>query len=217
MKVLHLSDTHGFPFWERDIPSDVELVVHTGDLILDMGWGTADVFLETSHAIDSLREIAPLISNWLQGRHLIYVPGNHDFAELMHFLPQAYRVDETTLININGKTFSGYAGIPYIYGKWNHELSSDVLRLKLAEALSNNPDVLITHCGPSGILSNGPNKEVYGCKTQASILNGSGFGNVKHHLFGHIHCGPAIANIAGICFSNAAGDPKASNGNILDI
>jgi len=216
MKILHLSDTHGGEFWKTPIPDDVSLVVHTGDLILDMGYGTEDIKLETDYAKDYLKEIAPAVMAWLGGRKLVYIPGNHDFAELEEFVSSAVRI-QTATTKINGVKFAGYAGIPPYQGKWNWELEDSIRKDKLAEALWEFPDVLVTHCGPAGILSTNQRGESHGCRIQASLLNGSGFGNVRAHLFGHMHCGPAMTEIAGITFSNAAGGHEDMTGNIVEI
>ena len=71
----------------------------------------------------------------------------------------------------------------------------------VARAFEPNPDILVTHAPPGGVLDGW---EGYGIPALASALFYQGH-KITHHLFGHEHsCGGKMVVKGGITFSNAA-------------
>lgn len=180
MKILHISDTHGYHRRLRDMP-EAEVVVHSGDFCMG---GTE------KEAIDFL--------NWfcdLPYRHKIFICGNHDdclfganiggLDENVHYLCNSY-------IEIDGIRFYG---VPMFIGDCITER-----QVQNYADIPNNIDVLITHNPPLGILDfdKGIN---YGSK---ELLQRASDVMPRLHLFGHIHNNYGLIHSQHTAFSNAS-------------
>ena len=180
MKILHLSDTHGYHRRLQDLP-EADIVIHSGDFCMA---GTEE------EAFDFM--------NWfcdLPYKHKIFIAGNHDdclsgakidgLDNNTHYLCNSG-------IQIDGINFYG---VPMfmedcISGRENQNYA------KIPVAT----DILITHAPPYGILDSDEGVN-YGSEKLLEKLTTL---NLKTHLFGHIHSGHGIEMINGITFSNGS-------------
>lgn len=163
MKILHLSDTHGYHRRLRDLP-EADVVVHSGDICM-VG--------SEQEAIDFL--------NWfcdLPYKHKIFICGNHDdclyganidgLDENVHYLCNSG-------VTIDGVKFYG---VPMFMG--------DCITQRQERNYSKIPadvDVLITHMPPYGVLDFDDSIN-YGSE---ELLQRVSEINPRLHLFGHIH------------------------------
>jgi predicted phosphodiesterase len=212
MKIYHISDTHGSGFWEKPLPNDADVVVHTGDLLPNISRGI--VSKEINFQSAWISKFSGEITQWLNGRPLIYVPGNHDYVELKEFFP-CHRANAEPL-DMLGKKWVGIREIPWIRGEWAGELhAQDMARLiyNLFDYWSNlivdeRSGILLSHSPPAGILDKSDGGFVhYGISALSNALqyNQHNFAAV---LFGHVHL-PHFSQqkILEIIFSNAADNP----------
>jgi Icc-related predicted phosphoesterase len=74
--------------------------------------------------------------------------------------------------------------------------------------IPEDANILITHGPPNGILDEVPKKyfvENAGCEElRRRVAEISGFGKLKLHVFGHIHCGYGVREEFGVKFVNAS-------------
>lgn len=163
MKILHLSDTHGYHRRLRDLP-EADVVVHSGDICM-VG--------SEQEAIDFL--------NWfcdLPYKHKIFICGNHDdclyganidgLDENVHYLCNSG-------VTIDGVKFYG---VPMFMG--------DCITQRQERNYSKIPadvDVLISHMPPYGVLDFDDSIN-YGSE---ELLQRVSEINPRLHLFGHIH------------------------------
>lgn len=180
MTILHISDTHGVHRSLKNLP-DADVIVHSGDISMN----GSDV-----EVMDFL--------NWfcdLEYAHKIFIAGNHDtclFGANIDGLDDNCHYLCNSSVNIQGKTFYG---IPMFMsdcasGKQN----------QFYEQITEEVDVLITHCPPYGILDRDGSIN-YGSE---ELLSRVAVTQPKLHLFGHIHAANGIQTIGATQFSNAA-------------
>ena len=180
MKILHLSDTHGYHRRLRELP-EADVVVHSGDFCMA---GTEE---ETFDFI-----------NWfcdLPYKHKIFIAGNHDdclYGAKIEGLDNNTHYLCNSRIEIEGIKFYG---VPMfmedcISGRENQNYA------KITVAT----DILITHAPPYGILDSDEGVN-YGSEKLLEKLTTL---NLKAHLFGHIHSGHGVEMINGITFSNGS-------------
>lgn len=217
MKILHLSDTHGSGFWENPIQRDVEVVAHSGDLFPNRTRGFVE--FETPYQREWLSRFAEPIQRWLDGRPLVYVPGNHDYYELADLMP-AHRVSDNP-IQVCGKTWAGFREIPYIRGEWAGEVRSSDMREVIeklfhsASLLDKTSDcILLCHSPPAGMFDSPLDKSIhYGIPLLANVLQYYAH-PFKAVLFGHVHQQSyQQTQTNGIIFSNAAD----TDGGIVEL
>ena len=181
MKVLHISDTHGYHDL-LSIQDDIDMVIHSGDAAnyRDPYTNEAEMwkFLDWYAAV-------PV-------RHKIYVPGNHD-SSIFHGLikPERFRdrgihcvIDQS--IEIDGVKLWGSPWTP-TFGNWSYNRDRSKLN-KLWMTIPDDTDVVITHGPPMGVLDLSRNAqgelEMCGCsalKKRVLVIQ------PRYHLFGHIH------------------------------
>lgn len=181
MKIIATGDTHGrFP----KLPEG-DVLVHTGDGTL---YGS----------LSNVREL----DNWfgsLDYKHIIYVPGNHDFC----FAEGAGIKNAHVLINKEividgvkfwGSPFSRRLGA-FVFMREDADLE------RIWELIPEDVDILITHGPPYGILDWSIRQDHAGSKTLMERVD-----KVKptYHLFGHIHEGAGISIQNGIVFRNVS-------------
>ena len=187
MRVLHTSDLHGYMVPGILKHEDFDIWIDTGDFFPNETRGIQAI--ETTYQNNWLNEttrLADKIVEWLAGKPAIICPGNHDYASLTNNINSrggnAFEITPKG-VTINGIKFSGFRHIPFIAGEWNGEIH-DFDRV-IKPTMVGNPDVLVTHAPPSGILDEylGVNHGITGL---TSVLAWSEH-NIKTHFFGHIH------------------------------
>lgn len=228
LRIVHVSDQHGM------IPSRngfanllniADLVVLSGDLFPNSTRGVRDIeerFQEewlvgrVTHPVNSKHHasMTPL-ELWLEflgELPVLVVGGNHDYFDFAKMI-KGFRGENLLThnlctegpINLFGLRFAGIAEIPWINGEWNNETMPRELREKTYDLFDQNPDVIVSHSPPSGILA-GP----YGSDPLVNCLSYRDH-TVKAVLFGHAHedGGKILEEIVNenngpIVFSNAA-------------
>ncbi len=187
MKILHISDTHGF---HQDINQELpaaDVLVHSGDFT----WGGSE-----AEAVDFM--------NWLIGltqfRHKVFIAGNHDDcmyqADGIQGLPDNVHFLQHSSVVIDEIRFYGLPlymedSISGRYEMLIDEIPSDV-------------GVLVSHQPPFGLLDitdycNGPRN--HGSKKLKDIVVSY---RPKAHLFGHEHSSNGLVIENGIIYSNAS-------------
>lgn len=180
----------------------------TGDIFPYMGfdhqaqWGVPS--FEIPHQTRWFSYKGESIVRRLQGKPVLLVPGNHDFADLAKLL-RLHGADAQEVtpegVDFRGVRFAGYGHIPYMEGRWNREVdTSELWDLSLRTLKVGDPEVLLTHGPPGHIL------------TATYPGNGSLMDALYHiphrvrvHLFGHIHeTGGRSYEYMGIRFYNSA-------------
>lgn len=180
MKILHLSDTHGYHRRLKTLP-EADLVVHSGDFCMV---GTE------AEAIDFL--------NWfcdLPYRQKIFICGNHDeclYGANVGGLDANVHYLCNSGIEIDGIKFYG---VPMFMGDCITARQS-----RNCDRIPDETDVLITHSPAYGILDfdDGIN---YGSEEILAKISAL---QLKAHLLGHIHRQHGILSQDNIIFSNGA-------------
>jgi Icc-related predicted phosphoesterase len=153
------------------------------------------------------------IKKWLAGRPVISVSGNHDYVSLGRLLQEVgvYSWDLADGPFVVGDlVFAGYREIPYLIGEWAGETHD--MQTPVANTMRFDPDVLVTHAPPGGVLDRCPYaKGKCGSSELTTWLTYKPH-KVKLHLFGHVHEDPGRTEKMGIIFSNAAG-----GGRIIEV
>ena len=151
--------------------------------------------------------IAKRIVEWLDGRPVVTVGGNHDFTNLASLLRRAGHRDVWDVsrepIEIEGQCFAGFGEVDWMAGEWAGEEHD--LRPFIYKALKAKPDVLLTHTPPCGILDglNAGGGHV-GSSALTTALTYQPH-DIKLALCGHVHeQGGKTFEKMGIVFSNAA-------------
>lgn len=202
MKIAHASDLHG-AYETLDIAGEErpDLWVFTGDFFPNHTRGIAEI--ETPWQTRWFAWKAEEILSRLRGAPVLLVPGNHDYANLARLLRivgvEAHEVTPEG-IDFRGVKFAGFGHIPFIAGEWNREATQPELHNLTHAALDSEPDVLLTHSPPQGIL-NGHYPGI-GSITTALTYRPH---RVRHHLFGHAHVdGGLSVEHMGVTFTNSA-------------
>lgn len=185
MKILAISDTHGFED-EVKIP-DVDMIVCGGDAT------NYKDYLRNQLEFDKFY-------NWwsnLNIKHKVLIAGNHDRSLLKNYNKD--KVKECSIYleheytEVEGlKIF----GSPYTltFGDWFFMMNHNKLNLAW-EVLEKDIDILITHGPPKGILDLAERKySSYEYCGDSNLLRKIRQVNPKHHIFGHIHDGYRINN-----------------------
>ena len=184
MKILHLSDTHGFHEMFPMIRfHNIDVVVHSGDC---------------SNYRDPYRneqEVRTFIA-WYRDvpvKHKIYVAGNHDTSIEKRLITPGdfaeagiiYLENATTVIN--GVRFWGSPHTPQ-FGEWAFMKAREKIN-RVWDKIPEDTDVLIVHGPPKGIrdlsFDRLGNLEYCGCGALAKKC--FKLTNLKYVLFGHIH------------------------------
>jgi Icc-related predicted phosphoesterase len=191
MKILHISDTHGFHEqltnkWNWD---EIDLVIHSGD--------------ESNNRIPEINYYESIdFFNWFQQipvKHKVFIAGNHSTAiEKRLITPGDIHSKgiiylENSLTEIEGVKIWGSPITPQ-FGNWSFMKQ----RHKLDKLWSNIPDetdILVIHGPAKGILDLSWSMDGYleycGCK---SLFNHVLRIKPKVFQFGHIHDGNNIVN-----------------------
>lgn len=221
MKIWHASDTHNRPSIVKTV-ADVEcdVIVLTGDILANKGrvdparggTGRIEPHLERKYQDQWFRKVAKKWAVAFAGRPVVYCPGNHDFIDIGPWLAHYGHTNlhvisaEIPCVEVLGKRFAGFREIPWIDGEWmgeTHDLQEPVDR-----AFACDPDVLVTHGPPAGILAG---QFGYGNAALTSALTWRHH-MIVAHLFGHEHSDCGVTTEMGILFSNAA-----ATGRLIEI
>lgn len=180
MRILHITDTHGFHEGLDQDWSNIDMVIHTGDASNSRNTSLnaleLDAFLQWY--------------NWIPVKHKIYVAGNHDTAlekwgkDYFDWGDVIYLQDEEVVIE-GIKLY----GTPWCnqYGNWSFMKEHNKLDTIFKE-IPEDTDILCTHQPPKGILDLAPigNNVLEYCGNK-SLLNRVKEVAPDYHLFGHIH------------------------------
>lgn len=185
MKILHISDTHGFHEEFRNMP-DADVIVHSGDFTF----------------AGSSCECSEFVS-WfcsLPYRHKVFIAGNHDAcmygAVGISGLPDNVHYLCGTGIAIDGLKFYG---VPMFMEECMDGSYDERIR-----NIPDDTDILVTHQPPKGmcdLADYGRGPEHRGYAPLAEKIAGM---RLKCHLFGHEHDAYACGTIGGTIYSNAA-------------
>lgn len=225
MRILHLSDTHGF-HRQINIPAGIDLVAFTGDESNHIN--PAINFNEFLDFMEWFRDLPVM--------HKLFIPGNHSTYIYRHeseageiLEKNGIRLLNRKLINVAGINFYGEATVP-IYGDWAYMANRNKMS-KYWEHIPEETNVLLTHTPPKGILDTTENRshelEMAGCSALRKKVEK--LPALQAHLFGHIHDYKQIINtgtrqIGTVTFSNAAAVKDNEfqkgihhHGNIIEI
>lgn len=229
VRVLHTSDLHARYHRLEELLGTIEgldLWIDTGDFFPNKTRGVRDV--ETTYQrrwATSWTNIAARIAKICiaRGIKVLSVSGNHDYTSLVGLLRQAGMTEGTAYdlssaersVRLCGLQFAGFREIPWLEGEWNGEQHLGEFKNIVDRAMSHDPDVLLTHCPPDGILDAMGFKDAHeGIPYLTSYLMNHPH-NARYHLFGHIHeSGGKTIERGGILFSNAATEVS---GNLLEF
>ena len=180
MKILHLSDTHGYHHRLRDLP-EADAVVHSGDFCM----------------VGSEREAIDFL-HWfcdLPYRHKVFICGNHD--DCLYGADISGLDDNVHYLCNSGIEIDGvrFYGVPMFMG----DCITDRQGRNYAHILDDT-DVLVTHSPAYGILDFDDDIN-YGSEELLEKISSL---QLKAHLFGHIHTQHGTVNQHGIIFSNGA-------------
>jgi Icc-related predicted phosphoesterase len=185
MKILHVSDLHGFHKMLH-IPKDIDLLIVSGDVTNSKNRVENDVEFERFYKWWYKIETPKII-----------IAGNHDNC----FLKQ-YNKDKIKECSIYLEhEYWEYKGLlifasPYIptYGNWDFMIASHKIS-RYWDELSEDIDILITHGPPKTILDLSYNRQrnLEFCGDSA-LLKRIKKVNPRYHLFGHIHDNQNISN-----------------------
>ena len=184
MKILHISDTHGYHKRLADLPA-ADVIIHSGDFTLD---GTEDEVLD--------------FLNWfiaLPYKNKIFVAGNHDdclYGADIDGLP-----DDTHYLCGSGITIDGirFYGIPMFMSKLQTTTNGNRYE-EMIKQIPAETDVLITHQPPLGILDS-TDLNYWG---DAGLFRKVKAVQPKLHLFGHVHNAYGTSTLGKTFFSNAS-------------
>lgn len=212
LTVGHFSDLHGKGFNHPlfDDSRGIDAWVNTGDFFQNAG-RTGDLCridkeVEGRYQKQWFGWKASKLMSLFRDKPVLSIRGNHDFVSLVELLRgygyqgETYEVDSRG-VDFRGVRFAGFCEIPRIDGEWSGEVEEDELARIVKETMEvGNPEVLLTHAPPAGILCA---DEDHGCTSLSSWLAYQPH-RVKAHLFGHDHSGMGIAEEMDVFFSNAA-------------
>jgi Icc-related predicted phosphoesterase len=227
MRILHLSDTHGFHY-QLDYVENLDMVIHSGDVAnaLDLGINANEVldFLEWYR-----RYPCPI---------KILVPGNHD-CSIWQGLVTEKAINDMGIITLINQEFVHeglkFWGSPYTpklfdhYNNWAWGLKRNEMDI-VWKLIPENTKILITHGPPKGIMDLTLDHKDRETPTQAGdaiLMNTVLKSNIAIHMFGHIHEERGFLNAGlryykGKLFSNGscAGKSKLqllNYGNLISI
>ncbi|MBP6002900.1 MAG: metallophosphatase domain-containing protein [Pyrinomonadaceae bacterium] len=197
MRVVCLSDTHNCN--EQIAVPDGDLLIHSGD----------------ATSTGTVGEIARF-NTWfaaLPHKTKIFVAGNHDWLFERDGQTARGLLDESIVylqdssVEIEGLKIYGSPWQPRFYD-WAFNLNRGHEMAAKWELIPDDTNILITHGPPNGILDAVPRvwgDELTGCEELRQKVNGiSGRGDLKLHVFGHIHCGYGKLELDGVTFVNAS-------------
>jgi len=225
MKILHISDTHGF---HNQIPfsrfEGVDMVIHSGDC---SNW---------RDAARNQQEVYDFLEWYMKVpvKYKIYVAGNHDSSiesrmfRKHHFEDRGITYLENEYTDIEGLKIFGTPVTP-TFGDWSFMKARDTID-RFWSMIEDPMDIFVVHGPPKGILDLTYDPfntlEMCGCRSLGRHIK-----RLKPTLvcFGHIHNFKDIVNNGilyhnGITYSNGASVEDGefdkgliSYGNIINL
>lgn len=209
MKILHISDTHGFHGSFPDSRFEgIDVVVHSGDCS------------NYRNTLMNLPEVLNFIS-WYKSvpvKHKIFVAGNHDTAiERNLVTPDQFAEAgiiylENAATTIDGVKFWGSPITP-TFGDWAFMKSREKIN-KVWERIPEDTNVLVVHGPPKSVrdLSFDPFGKLEMCGCSALFKKCKKLPALKAVCFGHIHNmdgvetnqGVSVYDFSDTIFSNGA-------------
>jgi len=189
MKIVCLSDTHGFHRKVRVPPGD--LLIHAGD------------FTWLSKSQPEILDFNAWLGE-LPHRCKIVIPGNHEFAfeetpRLSRVISNAlFLVDE--VVEVCGFRVWGSPLTTLYGGAFGRSAAAD--RARIYSGIPQGTDILVTHGPPFGVLDRprGTDRNE-GCRELLAAVRRI---QPRLHIFGHIHGGYGTHSENGTVFVNAA-------------
>lgn len=172
MKVVLLSDTHGF-HWDLSIP-DGDLLIHAGDFCRR---GTLEEVADFNHFMAGLPH-----------RHKVVVAGNHDWPlqrepqQARSLLKDVHYLQDQAL-EVEGLSLYGSPWQP-VFFDWAFNLPRGPALAAKWSAIPAPLDILITHTPPYGIGDKVQSGDRVGCEALRERLPQV---QPRVHVFGHIH------------------------------
>lgn len=200
MKIVHVSDTHGY--MPKLLEGDV--VVHSGDFCPNRSFGIRSI--EDTYQPYWIESKGPQLRAWIGERPLLIVHGNHDFINTVSLLRaqgiEAYDLDDKRLDH-GGLVFHGFPWVPS-FGPWNRGISEKEISLRLLQVDMEGVDIFVSHCPMYGVLDRNAEGERCGSRSLRSHFQESPH-VPKYLLHGHIHEAAGILGWSrGMIVSNAA-------------
>ena len=209
MKILHISDTHGFHGTFPDSRFEgIDVVVHSGDCS------------NYRNTLMNLPEVLNFIT-WYKSvpvKHKIFVAGNHDTSVERKLVTSDQFAEagiiylENTETIIDGVKFWGSPHTP-TFGDWAFMKAREKIN-KVWDTIPTDTDILIVHGPPKSIrdLSFDPFGKLEMCGCGALFKKCKKLPNLKAVCFGHIHNmdgvetnqGVSVYDFSDTIFSNAA-------------
>ena len=178
MLLTGIADNHG-NYDYRNVYSDVDVLIHAGDLFGDDTWQSEKDLVSIIHDLQK----------YFPNAKIVIVPGNHDFF-LERLTKDQIRLlfgDDVVILVDEGIEYGGLK----FYGNPHTPLSMAFPRRGIFNDIENIPgelDVLITHEAPrclelGCVLSYEGNTEPGCLELYKKVLEVK----PRYHLFGHIH------------------------------
>jgi len=201
MIIAHASDLHADFEVLAQLDVKPDLFVFTGDMLPNATRG--HVHTELNYQGHWYKRNAWSLLSKLHNAPVLLVPGNHDYIDLAAYLRRdgvdAQDVTPQGVV-FQGKRFSGFGHIPVIAGEWNREVSQNELAGLTQATMQSDPDVILTHAPPDGILNGQYTGNIALVRALLSPEH-----RVNLHLFGHSHeDGGRHLALGGILFVNSA-------------
>jgi len=208
LTIAHVSDTHQTSSIFTSVGQvESDIVIVTGDVLDNVGRVDGlgiEPRRERRKQRSWTRKYAKKWAEAIGSRPVILVCGNHDFISpmgwLTHYGAEVHEITSSNpCVEVMGIRFAGFREINWIAGEWPgeaHDLTPCVER-----ALACDPDILVTHSPPAGILDS---RYGYGVKPLTTALAYRAH-RIKAHFFGHVHeDGGKVVEVMGIYFANGA-------------
>lgn len=202
MLVGHFSDLHGALNRVLNTTETPDLWIATGDIFPNSSRGYVDIEVPFQEAWWA--HFGATIAARFKDRPIIVVDGNHDYISFADCLRQhgveAYKIEDSPVVL--GKRFAGFREIPWIAGEWNGE-TVDFQHI-VDRTFEADPDILLTHAPPAGILDHDHFDHGYGVRNLTQALTYRPH-RITAHFFGHMHeRGGQDTEEMGIRFYNGA-------------
>lgn len=187
MKILCISDTHGF-HRELFIPKNIDMIIHAGD-----STNYWELYKNEQEFEDFL--------DWYSNTHVKYkvlIAGNHDHSLIKQYNKDKVQKSGIIYLEHESIVIEGIKifGSPYTptFGSWFFMVNTWKMD-KYWSAIDKDTDILVTHGPPYGILdlTIDRNRDLKLCGDK-SLLNHVKEIKPKYHVFGHIHDNPEFKN-----------------------
>jgi Icc-related predicted phosphoesterase len=190
LTILHSSDLHGEVETLLTVREPFDVWVDTGDFfpnhgpVPEVGGRYVDA-LEQSFQQDWLtaHDLPARLTEWLGGRPLLTVPGNHDHVDLVSLTRESGLTAHAITpqgVDLLGFRWAGFREVPWMFGDSVGEVSC--FEELLHDILTTRPHILTTHAPALGVLDPGRGLTIPGL---AEIL--TQLPDLRLHLFGHEH------------------------------